>query len=73
MDVKLSGIYVPNNTEVKKPVGYRSPGCLTTSWRALQNKEKAGSEREKDWLAKKYLFKRSNSAGTRKDLRNILK
>lgn len=48
MDVKLSGIYVPNNTEVKKPAGYRSPGWLTILQRALWNKEKACSEREND-------------------------
>lgn len=48
MDVKLFRIYIPNNTGVKKPAGYRSPGWLTTSRRALQNKQKAYSERKKD-------------------------
>lgn len=48
MDVKLSRIYIPNNTGVKKPAGYRSAGWLTASRSALQNKQKAYSERKKD-------------------------
>jgi len=47
MEVKLSRIYIPNNTGVKKPAGYRSAGWLTTSQRALQNKQTAYSERKK--------------------------
>lgn len=55
VDVKLSRIYVTNNTGVKKPAGYSSAGWLTTSWRTLWNKEKACPAKNKAWLAKKHL------------------